>query len=195
MRGRRRRRVLARLLRRVFGAGGRSATRVALAGLAAAGCDDQVKYVPWFETMTEQPAIQTYEEQPLPPPEGAVPVGGVERYDLATADTALRNPLQPSPALLERGRVQYGRFCLPCHGETGAGNGPVVSSAASPNRLPPIATLNLLSERARALSDGYMWGMIQNGRGLMPAYDRVPREERWALVLYVRELQRLAPAE
>ena len=33
--------------------------------LGATGCDDQVKYVSWFETMTEQPSVGTYQEAPL----------------------------------------------------------------------------------------------------------------------------------
>jgi hypothetical protein len=58
------------------------------------------------------------------------------------------------------------------------------------NRLPPLPTLNLLSDRAKNdLSDGYIWGMIANGRGVMPAYRRIPQESRWQIVEYVRFLQ------
>jgi hypothetical protein len=62
-----------------------------------------------------------------------------------------------------------------------------------PNRLPPLPTLNLLSERALDLSDGYIYGMIANGRGVMPSYRRVQHEDRWYLVEYVRKLQEDAP--
>ncbi|MFQ5746926.1 MAG: c-type cytochrome [Gemmatimonadota bacterium] len=169
--------------------GGRTGALVAgaalLVGLSA--CDDQVKRVPWFDTMTEQPAVQTYEERPVPAPEGAVPVDAVRPYTLAEADTMLVNPVAPATEL-ERGKAAFTDFCLPCHGSTGIGDGPVIG----PNRLPPIPTVNLTSERARGLSDGYIWGMIENGRGLMPAYRRVPRAERWALVNYVRSLQAAA---
>jgi len=161
---------------------------VLLVGLS--GCDDQVKFVPWFETMTEQPAIQTYESRPSAAPEGSVPVNAVRPYTLAEADTMLVNPLGPTPEVLEAGKKTFTNFCLPCHGTTGVGDGPVVG----PNRLPPIPTINLLSERTRGRSDGYIWGMIENGRGLMPAYRRVPREDRWALVNYVRSLQAAAEA-
>ncbi len=50
--------------------------------------------------------------------------------------------------------------------------------------------LNLLSEQAAGYSDGYLWGMITNGRGLMPSYKRIPAQERWYVVDYVRQLQR-----
>ncbi|MFQ5889472.1 MAG: c-type cytochrome [Gemmatimonadota bacterium] len=170
-----------------------AATLFLATGLA--GCDDQIKYVPWFETMTDQPSIETYQEEPIAPPEGTVPVDATHRYDLLEADTVLLNPLEPSPENAARGKVQYERFCLPCHGDTGEGNGPVISSEQNPGRLPPLPTANLLSQRARGLSDGYIWGMIENGRGLMPAYSRVPHEERWYLVEYVRELQRSSPGD
>ena len=105
------------------------------------------------------------------------------------ADTLLTNPLAGSAEDVERGRVLFLQFCVMCHGEEGAGNGPVVG----PNRLPPLPTLNLLSERALDLSDGYIYGMIANGRGVMPSYRRVQHEDRWYLVEYVRKLQEESP--
>jgi hypothetical protein len=53
--------------------------------------------------------------------------------------------------------------------------------------------MNLLSERARDLSDGYIYGMIANGLGVMPSYRRVPHGDRWYLVEYVRSLQDATP--
>lgn len=161
---------------------------VAVAG-AVSACDDQVKYVSWFETMTTQPSVETYEAQPMAPVAGTVPAGSQRHLDLLAADTLLSNPLEGSPEDLERGEVLYLQFCVMCHGETGAGDGPVVG----PNRLPPLPTLNLLSERALDLSDGYIYGMIANGRGVMPSYRRVQHEARWYLVEYVRRLQEDAP--
>ena len=158
--------------------------------VAAAGCDDQVKYVPWFETMTTQPSLETYETELAGPVPGTVPVGAGRHFDLLAADTLLQNPLAGSGEDLAQGRILYHQFCIMCHGESGAGDGPVVG----PNRLPPLPTLNLLSERAIGLSDGYIYGMIANGRGVMPSYRRVPHEDRWYLVEFVRDLQAKAPA-
>ena len=45
-------------------------------------------------------------------------------------------------------------------------------------------------DRAIGYSDGYLWGMIANGRGLMPSYRRIPTYDRWQIVAYVRQLQR-----
>jgi hypothetical protein len=39
-------------------------------------------------------------------------------------------------------------------------------------------------------SDGYVYNLIRNGGGRMPSYKRIPREDRWHLVNYVRYLQK-----
>ena len=38
-------------------------------------------------------------------------------------------------------------------------------------------------------SDGYLYGMIRNGRGLMPSYNRIEHMDRWDVVNYIRGLQ------
>ncbi len=149
-------------------------------------CDDQVKRVPWFKTMFRQVAVETYEAPALLPAEGAVPLGAAMHYDLAAADSLLTNPVAATPAAIERGQILYTQFCIMCHGESGAGDGPVVG----PNRFPAgFVTMNLTRPDALALSDGYIFGIIGHGRGLMPSYRRVPADERWYLVHYVRSLQ------
>lgn len=163
---------------------------VLLAGLA--GCDDQVKYVPWFETMYRQSSVETYEEPGRLPPDGAVPLGSTRSTPLDRSD-ALQNPLTGAPedpATASRGQTLYLQYCTVCHGPTGEGDGPVVGA----NRLPALPTLNLRSDRARALTDGYIWGMIANGRGVMPSYARIPSDDRWYVVNYVRQLQRAGVA-
>ena len=59
-----------------------------------------------------------------------------------------------------------------------------------PNRIPALPQLDLRTDRAREFSDGYIWGIIGNGRGLMPPYRRIPQDERWYIVAWVRQLQR-----
>ncbi len=160
--------------------------------LLAAGttsCDDQIKRVPWFKTMFRQVSVETYEAPAMPPAEGSVPLGSAMHYDLRAADTLLTNPVAATPAAVERGQVLYTQFCIMCHGATGEGDGPVVGE----NRLPVgFATMNLTRPDALALSDGYIFGIIGNGRGLMPTYRRIPADERWYLVHYVRSLQGLS---
>lgn len=185
----------------------RLAVAVGTAGLLVVGvaaCDNVVKYVDTFADMVDGPAVETYEEQPTPPPEGAVPVSGQRpSYPIPVADTtsALQNPLAGTGAELERGRELYTTYCLPCHGPEGRGRGPVVNhdGAENPdnnNRLPMIPTLDLTSDTGPERSDGYIWGIIENGRPpLMPDYRRMDPADRWYVIEYVRELQRRAGAE
>ena len=58
-----------------------------------------------------------------------------------------------------------------------------------------MAAFNLALGRALGFSDGYIYGMIRVGRGLMPAYGyRVTHFDRWHIVNYVRQLQGPASA-
>lgn len=183
----------------------RLAAAVGTAGvllLSVAACDNIVKYVDTFATMVDGPAVETYEQQPSQPPEGAVPVSGkAPSFALPVADTtsALQNPLSGTEAEVERGRQVYTDFCLPCHGPEGRGRGPVVNydteDEATANRLPYIPTMNLLEGSGPQRSDGYIWGIIHNGRGLMPAYRRIDSRDRWHVIEYVRQMQRQAGAE
>ena len=170
------------------GGNGRALLATVVGTLVLAGCDDQLKYVPWFSFMTTQPSLEAYEEAPVPPPEGTMPVDGERSWTLLEADTALTNPLDATTADVSRGQLLYTRFCTPCHGETGRGDGPVMTPQR-PNGIPYTPAMDLLSETARSRSDGYIWGVIANGRGLMPSYRRIPSEDRWRLVTYVRRLQ------
>jgi hypothetical protein len=49
--------------------------------------------------------------------------------------------------------------------------------------------INLTSDITKARSDGYIFGMIRNGRGLMPPYNRIEEPDRWDIVNYLRALQ------
>ena len=152
--------------------------------LSAAACDDQLKYIPIFSFMTEQPSLESYEEAARLPPPGAVALGSERSWDLQ-ASTDLVSPLGPGDVDFAVGRGEFETYCYVCHGLDGRGNGPVVG----PNRIPAIPTLDLHSEQARAYTDGYIWGMVTNGRGLMPSYRRIPAAVRWQVVAYVRALQ------
>jgi mono/diheme cytochrome c family protein len=150
----------------------------------AAACDDQLKYIPTFSSMAEQPSLEAYEQPALQPPPGAVALGSERTWTLLESDS-LVSPLASGDVDLQLGAEQFQIFCSVCHGSDARGKGPVVG----PNRIPEIPTLDLHSEQARAYTDGYIWGMITNGRGLMPSYRRIPAAVRWQMVAYVRALQ------
>jgi hypothetical protein len=86
-----------------------------------------------------------------------------------------------SDSSLATGRRYYQINCAVCHGPSGAGNGPAVRyGMPAPSLLTPIT-----QKRA----DGYLYGIIRNGRGLMPNYNRIEDRNRWDVVNYVRGLQ------
>ncbi len=92
-------------------------------------------------------------------------------------------PLEVTESLMRKGKERYEIFCLACHGPAGDGNG-----VTKPYGI--LAT-SYHDERLRNETDGYIYDVIANGKGLMYGLkDRMSPEERWAVVLYVRALQR-----
>lgn len=92
-------------------------------------------------------------------------------------------PIEVDYSLMERGREKYEIFCTACHGQAGDGNG-----VTKPYGI--LAT-SYHDDRLRNEADGYIFDVITNGKGLMYGLkDRLSPEERWAVVLYVRALQR-----
>ena len=151
--------------------------------------DALMKAIPWFDHMITSRAVHPYSRVDLPRSTvpGTVPITGGEPVDsgfkagsAATADR-LVNPTSPE-ATLVRGDTLYHTFCAPCHGNTGAADGLVGPRLGAPS---------ILTQKAGALSDGYLYSMIRYGRGVMPRYgDKLYRSlDRWAVVNYVRKLQ------
>ncbi len=173
----------------------RRLTRLSLAALGAlllaglAGCrgteiEDAIDQVDWFANMRDQPALEPFEEPARMPPEGVVAVGaGVPLGTLPDDYDDVPSPVPSSPPSLERGKEQYDIFCSVCHGPEGRGDGNIEGPF-------PRGLINQLdTDRARELTDGYIFGMIAVGRGLMPNYRRIPQQDRWHTVNYVRQLQ------
>lgn len=87
-------------------------------------------------------------------------------------------------ALLERGQERYQVYCQPCHGLAGYGDGMIVKRGFA---KPP----SYHQTRIRNVTDGYIFDVITNGYGSMYSYgSRVPPRDRWAIVAYIRALQR-----
>ena len=159
-----------------------------LAGLASAcrgtEIEDLIAKISWFSNMRDQPAVEPFEEAPRDPPEGTVPVrAGVPLMAGPDDYAGIANPLEPTAESIASGRELYIIFCVVCHGLEGQGGGLVEGPF-------PAGLINRLdTPRARGRSDGYIFGIISASRGLMPQYRRIPQEDRWHIVNYVRELQ------
>ena len=141
--------------------------------------------VDWVSMMEIQPSYKP-QEAPLPMPARSVPVQGA--YNSAVLGPPL-NPYEATENSLARGKHFYDIACQPCHGNTGQGNGPF-----SPF-IQPRKPVSLLEGRPVNLSDGELFIVISNGvDGAMPSLrQNLPNEEmRWAVVNYVRSLQKKA---
>lgn len=142
--------------------------------------------------MLEQPRVDPYEPDSLRvPPAGTVPWASEDAPDAAAVRTGRRGgapvariPVSVDAALLATGRARFDVFCAPCHGVAGDGR----SVVARHMTLRPPTSLHL--DRLRALAPGALYGVVAEGKGLMPAFavQLTPRE-RWAVVAYVRALQ------
>lgn len=89
--------------------------------------------------------------------------------------------------LLERGRERFNINCVMCHGASGNGQGVVGKYWA----IPPTA--NLVDPRVAAFPDGQIFWTITHGKGLMGPYNgTITLRDRWAIVAYVRALQKAA---
>jgi mono/diheme cytochrome c family protein len=93
-------------------------------------------------------------------------------------------PVPVTEQLLARGRERFNINCAPCHGATGAGNGITTKLG-----MTTIRDLHL--PQVVKLPDGDLFSVITGGRGLMQGYAaNLDVHDRWAIVAYVRALQR-----
>ncbi len=156
----------------------------------------------WFVTFARQPAIHPWQvatmdstkRDSVPPrgnPQGSVPLYGSDLPDWVfsytitneTVDSmsVLVNPTPVSEESIQNGYRYYQTTCVVCHGNTGLGDGLVTKSG--------LTAVSLLSPTALARTDGYLFGIIRNGRLGMPSYNRIEAKDRWDVVNYVRGLQ------
>lgn len=152
----------------------------------------------WFTDFKQQPKYDPWES-----PNDSIPMRGnpqfsvsiygsaapgyaVSRSNLPTtidSMASIPNPIPADARSLLNGRKYFTINCAVCHGFEGKGDGPIVAKG-----FPGIPIAGPASPTP-ARTDGYIWGMIRNGRGLMPSYNRIEELDRWDVVNYVRGLQ------
>ena len=130
----------------------------------------------------------------------APPPGTLSRHGLAPlpygpgkaeaerAGRELQNPMLPTQVNFERGKKVYERTCAACHGIEGDNN----SSAIVGRGL--LAPTLLISPPVRAMADGQIFHIASFGgpQKMKGLGDLISREDRWRVVLYIRELQKAA---
>jgi len=173
---------------------------------------DPVKTTPRIQInpdMDQQPKLKAQAPHPFfadgramrPWPEGTVPRG------LLRDDDRLYHGLEPdssfievfslpvTEALLARGQERYDIFCATCHGLGGLGDGMTHRRAEQLMQGTWIPPTDLTSETVIERSHGHLYNSIANGIRSMPAYGhQIAPADRWAIVAYLRALQRARTA-
>ncbi len=161
------------------------------------GMDNQ----PRFKSQQVNPLFADTREQ-RPPVEGTIARGRLDEDDglhrgLREGRWLEAFPVPIDTSVLTRGRDRFDIFCAPCHGLAGFGDGIVAVRAdrlAEGTWVPP-ASFHDATVLARPV--GHLFNTITNGIRTMPSYDsQIGVGDRWAIVAYVRALQRArhAPA-
>ncbi len=100
-------------------------------------------------------------------------------------------PLEVNEANMALGKKKFEIYCSACHGFAGDGDGLVHRRADQLQQgfwLPPTS---MHEQRIRDQAIGNIFYTITNGKGKMASYaTALSPEERWAVVMYVRALQR-----
>jgi mono/diheme cytochrome c family protein len=174
------------------------------AGLGAAGCaggdptetnrefvPEMVDSIP-YDSFAENPVTRD-KKTLIAPVKGTIPRGftpfhyGDSLEEAARAGRELESPISPSAENAARGEKVWKSFCVPCHGQGGLGDGPVIPRFPAPP--------SLLAKNALELPDGRIFHIITKGQGLMPAHGtQISAEDRWKVILHVRSLQKPASA-
>ena len=193
---------------------------IALGFAGFRGQRTELTHVEWFNDMAHQPKLQPQQRNTFfadgrnerPPVAGTVPIGFTlkGRYD-QTGGSNRFGTFTNTPDYLHTGRMgevygdgipealtaggyefikrgqeRYDIHCAICHGRAGAGDGVVKSFG--------MATIaSLLTDPIVQQPDGRIFNTITHGRSTMGAYGPVITvEDRWAIVAYVRALQKAA---
>jgi mono/diheme cytochrome c family protein len=101
---------------------------------------------------------------------------------------------------MHRGQERFNIYCAPCHGQSGYGDGMVDQRATRIQTSGGDAVWthpqNLHEAKILMRPDGNIFNTITNGVRTMPPYDKqITTLDRWAIVAYVRALERSQQAQ
>ena len=182
--------------RRVLGA--LAFTSVFFLAGCARGCTSSRPPIHLNPSMDDQPKVQAQSastfffngqsmREPVP---GTIPIGGLKEDTAyftgkgADGQFVAAIPRAVDEAGLERGRQRFTIYCQPCHDARGDGKGILFQRGNVP-------TATFHQEKLLKYTDGQIFDVITNGSGLMGPYRAaIPVADRWAIVAYVRQLQR-----
>ncbi len=174
-----------------------------LTALVLGGCQGSISDKPPIHivpNMDFQEKFEAQEANPFfkddmamrPPVEGVVARGHLNDdpmlYTGKNADGTFvkKMPVRLTTELMGRGRARFEIFCSVCHGSAGDGRGIIMTGNYGYVPAPDFHT-----DERRARPDGFFFDAMTRGIRTMPPYAaQVPVADRWAIVAYIRALQR-----
>ena len=98
---------------------------------------------------------------------------------------------------MARGKERFGIYCTPCHGYDGRGQGMIPERVKSlggvwqARNLVEAPTADGKGGVVVQMPNGQLFNTISNGFNTMQGYAaQIPAGDRWAIVAYVRALER-----
>jgi mono/diheme cytochrome c family protein len=171
---------------------------VSIAGFR--GCTSSRTPIEIFDDMKRQPKYKAQSsssffadgraDRPVPP--NTVARGELQaddhRYRGRNADGSFvrgfPGSLPLTNELMARGEQNFTIYCAPCHGALGDGMGITKAYGMS-------ATPTYHDDRLRQMPEGEIFNTITNGKNsMMPYGDKLAADDRWAVIAYLRALQR-----
>ena len=177
------------------------AAAVAASGCAR-GCTSSRPPIHLNPSMDNQPKVRAQAASPFffngaamrEPIPGTVAIGGLKEDAAfftgkgADGQFVTASPVPVNDTVVARGRDRYRIYCQPCHDPRGDGKGILFQRGSVP-------TASFHQEKVLKYTDGQIFDVITNGFGLMAGYRwPIPPADRWAIVAYVRDLQRAQAA-
>jgi len=101
---------------------------------------------------------------------------GLWRTKVPDKDRARQNPFAGNASAQAAGARLFKQNCASCHGDDANGK----------DRHP-----SLLSDRVRSSTPGELQWLLTNGsmRNGMPSWSRLPEQQRWQIISYLKSLQ------
>ena len=130
-----------------------------------------------------EPVLNTVKRNP----QGWLPYR-IPKDSIAYAARTLKNPLDSSAEIVAEGKILYDTYCDHCHGAKGTGDGKV---AEFEGQVKYAGIANLTSDALKNVSEGHIFHVITQGKGLMwPHGSQISPEDRWKIARYVKTLQK-----
>ncbi len=101
-------------------------------------------------------------------------------HDAPASAKRLKDPYTANKQVLTRGRELFHHYCARCHGENGQGSGNIPA---------------LVDGALETVTPGEVFWFVTKGspQNGMPSWAKVPRNQRWEIVTYVKSLGLSAP--